>query len=97
MFTHVVLFKLKDGDRANAEAVRARLMSMQGQVAPLRQIEVGINVIPSERAYDLALITRFDSRADYDAYQVDPFHQDVLAYMKTVLAGSVAVDFGDAG
>ena len=28
-----------------------------------------------------------------EAYQIHPFHQDVLAYMKTVIKTAVAIDY----
>ena len=40
-----------------------------------------------------ALITRHEDEAGLDAYQVHPVHQDVVAYIKSVASGSVAVDF----
>jgi hypothetical protein len=49
----------------------------------------------SERSYDLALVSAF---ADLDAmqrYQVHPAHQDVVALVKTLCAGVVAVDFNE--
>jgi hypothetical protein len=69
------------------------LAGMEGKIAPLQAIEVGINVVPSPRAYDIALITRFDSLADMELYQVHPIHQEVLAHMRAVLEVSAVVDY----
>lgn len=91
--THVVLFKLKDRSPEAVERTAAVLRSMEGNIPQLRGIEVGVNVVPSPRAYDIALITRFDSLADMEAYQVHPFHQGVLAHMREVMESAVAVDF----
>lgn len=59
----------------------------------LRHLEVGHNIVPSDRAYDLALITRFDDLAGMEAYQAHPAHQQVLAYMRTVIASAAAADY----
>ncbi|MEI2692885.1 MAG: GNAT family N-acetyltransferase [Anaerolineae bacterium] len=91
--THAVLFKLKDRSPAAVEKTAQVLRSMEGKIAPLQAIEVGVNVIPSARAYDIALITRFASLADMELYQVHPIHQEVLAHMRAVMEASVAVDF----
>jgi len=91
--THVVLFKLKDRSPEAVEKTAHVLRSMEGKIAALQGIEVGVNVVPSPRAYDIALITRFASLADMELYQVHPIHQGVLAHMREVMEGAVAVDF----
>lgn len=91
--THVVLFKLKDRSPEAVARTAEVLRSMEGKIAPLQGIEVGVNVVPSPRAYDLALITRFASLADMELYQVHPIHQGVLAHMRAVMETAVAVDF----
>jgi diamine N-acetyltransferase len=94
--THVVLFKLKDRSPEAVEKTAHVLRSMDGKIAPLQAIEVGVNVVPSPRAYDIALITRFASLADMELYQVHPIHQGVLAHMREVMEAAVAVDFETA-
>ena len=91
--THVVLFKLKDTSAENIEKTAVKLRSLQGNVPTLKSIEVGVNVIESARAYDIGIITRFDDLAAMEAYQVHPFHQDVLAFMKDKAAAAVAIDY----
>ena len=91
--THVVLFKLKEPTPEIIAQTVATLRGLDGQVPELRQIEVGVDVLHSGRSYDVALITRFDSLADLEAYQVHPAHVKVLDYMRSVVAASVAVDF----
>ncbi len=94
MITHIVFFKLTDASPANIEAAKAKLLSMNGKVDLLRHLEVGADVIRSERSYDLALVTRFDSLADLQAYQVHPYHAgEILPYMRSVSASVVAVDY----
>lgn len=91
--THVVLFKLKDRSPKAVEKTAHLLRSMKGKIAQLQGIEVGVNVVSSPRAYDIALITRFASLADMETYQVHPIHQGVLAHMREAMAAAVAVDF----
>lgn len=92
-FTHVVLFKFKQPTPAILAKATEQLRSLEGKVPELRSIEVGVDLLHSARSYDLGLITRFDSMADLDAYQKHPDHLEVLNYLRSVLAGSVAVDF----
>lgn len=91
MFVHLVFIKLTDPN--NASEASRRLMAMAGKVPTLRHIEVGIDEIHSGRSWDMALTTHFDDRAGYDAYAVDPVHQGVLAWLKTVVSASATVDY----
>lgn len=92
MFTHVVLMKLKK--KNDIPAAAEILRSMTGNIPELKGLEVGINEIESERNHDIILITRFDSRADMDAYQVSDYHQDqVLAKIRPLLERSAAGDY----
>lgn len=94
MITHIVFFKLKEQDSASIEAAKEKLLSMAGRIEMLRHLEVGVDVVRSERSYDLALITRFDSHADLDAYQVHPYHAgEILPYMRGACSSVVAVDY----
>jgi hypothetical protein len=92
MITHIVLFKL--ADVANVAATAELLRSMKGQIAELRHLEVGSDVLHTERSYDIALVTRFDSLEALQAYQVHPYHAGtVVPHMKTVCSSIVAVDY----
>jgi hypothetical protein len=94
MISHIVLFKLNESNPENASAVKNMLLSMNGKLPMLRQLEVGVDVIRSERSYDVALYSRFDSLADLQAYQVHPYHADtVVPFMKANCAAIVAADY----
>lgn len=91
--THVVLFKLAEPSPAAADALVARLRSLDGQIPELQQMEVGRNVVHSGRSYDVALITRFAGLAEMQAYQVHPAHVAVVETIRAVTSASVVVDF----
>lgn len=74
MFTHIVLFKLKEATKDNVEFVKNTLMLMEGNIKELKKLEVGMDVIKSDRSFDVGIITRFDSKEDYLAYDVNEFH-----------------------
>ena len=94
MVTHIVLFKLADPTAENLSATRDKLLSMQGKICQLRHLEAGVDVIRSERSFDIALLTRFDSLDDLQAYQVHPYHAgEVVPHMKSVCSSIVAVDY----
>jgi hypothetical protein len=94
MITHIVFFKLSDPTTESITKVREKLLSMQGRIPQLRHLEAGVDFIRSERSYDVALVTKFDSRDDLQAYQVHPYHAgDVVPLMKSLCSGVVAVDY----
>ena len=93
MITHIVLFKLKDNSIESIEKVRDILMDMKGRIPGLKDIEVGIDITRSDRSYDLALITNFNSVKDLDAYQTHPIHIKVAEYILSVRESTITVDF----
>lgn len=94
MITHIVFFKLAAPTDEALAATKAKLLSMNGKIDILRHLEVGMDVIHSERSYDIALVTKFDSMDDLQAYQVHPYHAgEVLPHMKSVCSSSAAVDY----
>lgn len=93
MITHIVCFKLKDGSAESVAQTAQVLRDMEGQIDVLKSIEVGIDVLHSDRSYHIALITKFDSMADLEAYQVHPVHKKVIEHMTQVREASVSVDF----
>lgn len=94
MIKHIVCFKLKDNSLENCQKAKDVLMSMKGNVTLLKDIHVGIDFLHSERSYDIILETLFDSKADLDAYQNDPYHCDVVKkHMHAVRSASIAIDY----
>lgn len=94
MIAHIVLFKLKENTPEGIEKAKQLLLSMDGKVEMLRHLEVGVDVIRSERSADIALYTKFDSLGDLQAYQVHPYHaNEVAAYMRSVCSSVTAADY----
>lgn len=93
MITHIVLFKLKDRSARSFEKARDVLLGMRGKVPQLRYLEVGTDILHSGRSFDIALITRFDSLEDLQAYQEHPVHLKVAEYMTAAREAAVSVDY----
>jgi hypothetical protein len=70
----VVLFKLKDRSPESIEKVAQALKGLDGKVPAIRSIEVGVDVLRSQRSYDIALTVKFDDIAGLEAYQGHPEH-----------------------
>ena len=96
MLTHVVLFKFKAETTAvQAAQLEAGLRGLPAAIDDIREFRVGRDVVRSERSYDLALVSAFDDLAAMQRYQVHPAHLEVVALVKTLCAGVVAVDFNE--
>ena len=94
MITHIVFFKLSDPSPEALTIVQEKLLSMLGQIPQLRHLEAGIDFIRSARSYDVALVTKFDSRDDLQAYQVHSYHAgEVVPLMKSLCSSVVSVDY----
>lgn len=97
MITHVVMMKfISENKDENLARARDLLLSMVGKVGSLRHLEVGDNCVPSERALDLALVTRFDDLDGLRDYGAHPVHLEVKRFLETVLEGSYVVDYESA-
>lgn len=98
MIRHIVMFKLKKTDNEKGltvikNEIKNRLESLPGKIDVIRSMEVGINVVSSERAFDLALVSSFDKLDDLETYRVHPAHQEVVEFIALHKDQSAAVDF----
>ena len=92
MIKHVVCFKLNDGE--SPEKAKEVLLSMQGNVPMLREIEVGVDKLHSARSYDVILAVVLDDMKALEDYQQDEYHVNVVKkHMHAVAKSSVAIDF----
>ncbi len=94
MIKHVVFFKFKasvaDADIVNLEE---RLGALPGIIDDIKQYEFGRDIVRSERSYDFALVSAFADLAALQRYQTHPEHVKVVAVIKAMCDGVLAVDF----
>lgn len=97
MIRHVVTWKLAaegaDERAEQAAEVARRLNALDGVVPQLRSISAGANSAYPDTNWDVTLVADFDSVAALEEYQVHPAHEEVVAYVRSVVASRVAVDF----
>ena len=94
---HIGLWKLAADDadtRAlHAEQIEEHLLSLRGTISEIEHLEVGRNVAYPQANWDVALVSEF---ADVDAlerYQVHPAHQEVAAFVRSVVSERASIDF----
>ena len=93
MIRHIVMFKIKDEFKDEIPQLVKNFQGMKGRIEGMIDLEAGADILHSERSYDLALITVFQDRAAFDAYQTHPVHLPVKKRMHEVRSASVACDF----
>ena len=98
MIKHIVLWKLKEvaecGDRIqNAKKMKHDLEALKTKIPQVRHIEVGINSIPSDGSYDVALYSEFANVQDLEIYQKHPEHLKVAEFVATVRERRAVVDY----
>lgn len=93
MITHVVFLKFKDRDPQIPQIVKEKLLTLPAKIAQIKHFEVGLDVIHSERSFDVALYSKFDSLDDLKIYGAHPDHVEVLGYIRSVLDVSASVDY----
>lgn len=94
MIVHIVMFKFKDEDKnENILKVKEMLEGLPSKIEGLKQMEVGIDINRSERAYDLSLYSTFESRDDLNVYATHPAHLEVLSFIKEVVETTKVVDY----
>ena len=93
MIRHIVMFKIKDEFKEEIPELVRNFYRMKGRIEGMLDLEAGADILHSDRSYDLALITVFESREAFDAYQTHPVHMPVKKRMHEVRSASVACDF----
>lgn len=98
MVKHVVMWRIKDLDegydtKSATWKMKEKLESMIGKIPELTSLQVGINENESPEAYHICLITEHPSWEDLKAYQVNPIHQEVGAFVKEISKMRTVVDF----
>ena len=93
MVRHIVLFRIKDEYKSEIPQMVENFYGMKGKIEGMVSLEAGADFLHSDRSYDVALVTEFNSREALDAYQTHPVHLPVKKRMGEVRVSSVACDY----
>jgi hypothetical protein len=98
MIKHIVVWKLKeyaDGKpkSENLIIMKKLLDDMFGKIPQIQKLEVGINIEPSDNAFDISLYSEFDSEKDLGIYQDHPIHITAKEFIKKVRQERYVVDY----
>ena len=95
MITHIVFFNVKPELNKSQilDELETRLLNLNDSILELNHLEFGKDFNQSALAYDAALYSTFNTKADLDAYQVHPEHEKVKAYIGEVCSERAVVDY----
>jgi hypothetical protein len=98
MIHHIIMIKLKpfsgkEEKNEKANEIKTALESLPGKIKEIQFYEVGLNIIESERASDLVIISKFKDLEDLNNYSINPFHQAVVKIIKEYSNSITSVDF----
>lgn len=98
MIKHIVMWKLKTSAEGasreqNAKILKTELEALKKKIPLIRHIEVGINLMPSEAAYDIALYSEFANENDLDTYQKHPDHIRIADFVAKIRESRAVVDY----
>jgi len=95
MIVHNLLIKLKDSSNENIARMRESLLSMQEKIEDIVDLKVMVDIRRAESSYDIALIAKFDTMADFQAYLIHPVHVKIGNQLKSELTAAASVCYED--
>jgi Stress responsive A/B Barrel Domain len=98
MIKHIVMFKVKESangaDKSqNIRRIKSDLEALPEKIAEIKFFEVGTNFSNAGMAYDLVLISEFESKEDLYSYQKHPDHVKVANFVNSVCENRIVADY----
>ena len=70
MIVHLVMWKFKSG--APLKEIKSRLEGMKGKIGFILDLEVGVDILRSERSWDMSLMVKFSTKKELETYGTHP-------------------------
>jgi len=98
MIKHLVMWKLKDSAEGadkeqNACKMKKDLEALKHKIPQIKHLEVGMNFMVSDAAYDLGLYAEFANEQDLDTYLKHPEHIKAAEFVAKVRSSRAVVDY----
>lgn len=102
MIRHVVMWKLKEEAEGakkakNAEKMKLILEGLKTNIEEIKAVEVGINITEDDdeagSAYDVVLISDFETELDYTMYTRNAHHKKAIDFINSVIKERHFVDY----
>ncbi|MBN1599452.1 MAG: Dabb family protein [Bacteroidales bacterium] len=95
MIKHIVSFKITNNanKKENTLLLKDKLDNLKNKIPELLYLETGINISDRPAAFDLLLVTHFNSPEDLEAYRIHPLHQELVGFLNQIKEDIVVVDY----
>lgn len=98
MIHHIVMIKLKpfsgkEERMEKAKEIKAELDKLPAIINEIKSFEVGLNILESDRASEVVIVSSFESLETLDVYRVHPEHQKVVKLIGEYAERVTANDF----
>ncbi len=96
MINHIVTWKLKDRESADAREVLQKVKSILEELHDVVPGIISLKVVVNEMSsssVDAALISKFETKEALDAYQVSERHKKASEYVGSVFCDRACIDY----
>lgn len=94
MIKHIVMFKFNEENKINnIQKAKDQLELLAKITGNIKEFEVGFNVATSPFAYDLILVSAFDTEGSLGAYAQHAKHQEFLQFIVPVTCEIAETDY----
>ncbi len=98
MLKHIVMWKVKNDSnesqfKQDLMEFREKLEALKDTIPEIMELEVGIDINRSDKAFDILLYTVFKDAAALDSYQKHPEHVKVKDFITGLAYDSAVVDY----
>jgi len=95
MIEHIVMIKLKEISKKEeiSNTIKLELDNLPKLINEIKYYKVGLNLSKSPSAFDIVLVSRFESLETLEAYRIHFEHQKVLKLIKQHAEKTSVVDF----
>lgn len=98
MLKHIVMWKLKENidgipKTELIKEIKKELLILKEKIHEIIDLEVGVNMIDQNQAYDLSLSILFRDEKALMIYQKHDDHQQFVTWMKENVSSRVVIDY----
>ena len=98
MIEHIVMIKISDrfevkDKQAKAQEIKGILEELPAKIAEIKAYEIGLNISSSPSAYDIVLVSSFETLETLETYRMHEAHQKVLKKIKEIASATTVVDY----
>ncbi len=98
MIRHIVMFKFENAENKQDMSafclnVKSELLALQTKIPEILTMEVGLNIAAAGNAFDLVLVSDFESVTALNAYRIHPEHLMVVELINRYKTAAHVVDY----